>query len=86
MGHPSPGQGCGALSQAPGCALGGDQGVELVQCGFGGGRSGWLADVIGLPRRMAVIRKLWVGRQAARSVSVTSSSIPVWESDLSSKM
>lgn len=43
-----------------GGALGCDQGVELVEHCFGRSRSGWLTDVIGLPRRMAVIRELGV--------------------------
>jgi hypothetical protein len=53
-------RGCGTPSQAAGCTLRRDQRLELVERGFGRSRSGWLADAIGSPRRMAVIGILGV--------------------------
>ena len=46
--------------EAAGGALGRSQRLELDERGFGRNRFGWLADVIGFSRRMAVIRELRV--------------------------
>src|SRR4029077_2770533 len=47
-------------SQASGCALGRDHGLELIERGLGRNRSCRPADAVGFPRWMAVIGKLGV--------------------------